>query len=323
MRKKLLAGLLLAAAFVAVSCDDTLNPYGEFKEKYVLNCVIRADTTFQIATVTGSYPPLSTNPYDNTNDPFIKGATIRIWNGDKVEIMRDTVVPRPENSEYKFDYSMYYAKNFRPAPYTEVEIEAVLPNGRKLKAKGITPDPIYFSKANSDTMITTKTTGDVRVLWNAPKKNAAFAAKLGIIYFHHENGQKVRKEAVVPVKYVPYGDKLVPIYPGSFLEPGYVVNMNTYNKTMELISDGDPNKQNYEILACILEVISMDDNLSAYYNATARGGDLYSVKLDETDYSNIDGGYGIFGIYIKNYYVLPMSPEYIQSFGYLPGLKSY
>lgn len=96
--------------------------------------------------------------------------------------------------------------------------------------------------------------------------------------------------------------------------------MSTVNQAMELISKGDPNKSNYIILSCIAEVLSLNEELSFYYNATARDRDIYSVKLDETDFSNIENGYGLFGVYMRTYHVMRFSHDYIRSFGYEPGL---
>jgi len=83
------------------SCNENLNPYGEFKDQYVLSCVVRADTSFQVAYLTNNYVTQDFNAYSNTVDPAIKNATIRIWNGDDtVAIMRDTSIARPAGSSY-------------------------------------------------------------------------------------------------------------------------------------------------------------------------------------------------------------------------------
>jgi len=317
MRKKIFILLCL----ILLSCDESLNPYGEFKEKYVLNCVIRADTTFQIAMLTRSYTSNNFDPYSDSTDHSIDGALIRIWNGkDIVAVFKDTLIERPEGDKYKTPYKVYYTNNFKPLPNSTVEIEAILPNGKKLKSSSVVPDEIMFNKEKCDTIIPEKNKDYIKIGWSSNQKNPVFVTRLAIYYFKHDKGKKVRGIADIPLNYVLFNGEYVPDYPKPTSDFIYSVNLDVINKTMELISKGDPVKSNYEILSCIAEVLSLDENLSYYYNSTARGRDSYSVKLDETDYSNIQGGYGVFGVYNKSYWVIRFKHDYIRSFGYIPGL---
>jgi len=88
------------------------------------------------------------------------------------------------------------------------------------------------------------------------------------------------------------------------------------NRSMREISAGDGNKSNYVIYGILIEVLSLDDNLTAYYNSTVKGKDPYSINLYETDYTNIDGGYGVFGIQIFSEAMINISYNYVTSFGY-------
>ena len=52
MKKNLLFILLVG---LLISCEENFEPFGDIKEKYALNCIIRGDTTFQIASLTRTY----------------------------------------------------------------------------------------------------------------------------------------------------------------------------------------------------------------------------------------------------------------------------
>jgi len=121
---------------------------------------------------------------------------------------------------------------------------------------------------------------------------------------------------VVPMNYSQYNGSYEPVYPGPLTSGYYRVDLATVSKAMELISGGDPSKSNYQMNGCDFEILSLDGNLSAYYNATARGQDLFSIKLSETDYSNISGGYGVFGVYMKTTAVSFFNSTYVKNFGY-------
>ncbi len=321
MKKIIVYLLVIITAAFTFSCEENLNPYGELNNKYVLNCVIRGDTTFQSATLTGAYQAANFDPYSNTSDKTIHGATIRIWSGnDKVAILKDTTIARPAGNSYQSPYSVYYSKDFQPNPSDTITIEAILPNGQRLKSSTLAPAQVAMSSL-SDAQIPPNNKNYLTFLWTTDQKDPIFITRLGIYYYKNVNGVKTSNIAVVPVNYVQYDNQWIPNYPKPSSEQGLSVDMATVSKAMQLISGDDPAKSNYTILGCILEVLSLDKNLSTYYNATARGRDIYSVKLDETDFSDITGGYGVFGVYMRTYKVAFFNHSYIKSFGYIPGLE--
>jgi hypothetical protein len=321
MKRLFMIPILGFMAILTLSCDESLNPYSDLQNKYVLNCVIRGDTTFQVAYLTKSYQTNDYNPYSNTEDEAIHGATIRLWSGkDKVAILKDTTLSRSESDSYKTKYSLYYSNNFQPYAGDSITIEALLPNGRRLKSKTTAPGSVYIS-SESDKYIPTESHSYVSFMWDTSQDNMVFITRLGIYYYKYLGNIKTTCFAVIPIKYIQYGGEWIPSYPRPTSEKVLSVDMAVISKTMQLISEGDSNKSNYVILGCVLEVLSLDKNLSMYYNSTARGQDIYSVRLDETDISTINGGLGIFGIYMKTKKVSFLTHSYIKSFGYTPGLE--
>lgn len=304
-----------------ISCEENFNPYGELKNRYILNCIIRGDTTFQTLTLTRNYQSENFDPYSNIEDVNIKNALVRIWNGNsKVTLLKDTTISRPAGDNYKTPYTVYKTDNFLPDPNSPIEVEAILPNGKKLTSTARVPDAIKISEDNSDKSIPPNNKNFIKIAWNTNEQNPVFIVRLAIYYFKHENGVKTRNFLEVPLNYIQYGNDWIPNYPKPITDLSFTVDMNTIKKAMELISKDDPIKSKYEILSCILEVLSLDPELRKYYFATARSRDIYSIKLDETDYTNINGGFGVFGVYMRTFWVLRFTHDYIKSFGYTPGL---
>lgn len=302
----------------AVSCSESFDPYGELKDGYVLNCIIRGDTTFQTATLSRTYLVTNNDPYSSTIDPALRNAVIRIWNGDSLVTMKDTVVDRESTSKYKYPYRLYYTNKFVLNSGKSLEIEARLENGQKLKSFTIPPPPVQFSQIEKNIPYQNKES--VYFAWNSGIINQTYVTRLSIYYTKKVNGVDKFMTKEIPLRYENYDNNFVPIYPivtnNNFLSVG----METVTEAMKLISEGDGNKGNYEIMGAYLEVIALDKNLSAYFNSTARSLDNFSVKLDETDFTNIENGFGLFGIYLRNTYLVPFTPAYIRSFGYKPGL---
>ena len=68
--------LFLMLIFLASSCEEDIVINSEFTQDYVLNCVIDADSSFQIATVQKTYRIEGFNPLENTEDKSVDDAAI-------------------------------------------------------------------------------------------------------------------------------------------------------------------------------------------------------------------------------------------------------
>ena len=88
-----------------------------------------------------------------------------------------------------------------------------------------------------------------------------------------------------------------------------------------MISQGDPNKKDYKIYGAVFTLMIFDENISNYYSTTNGFLDDFTIRIDEKDYSNIQGGLGIFGTYRTQSTGAVFTHNYIKSFGYTPGLN--
>ncbi|MBI9072416.1 MAG: DUF4249 family protein [Melioribacteraceae bacterium] len=313
--------LLFIGVLVSVSCEDDLNPFGEPDEKLILNCVLGGDRDTQIANFSRSYYVDNFDPYSYTDDNVIGDAHIRVWFEDSVKIFNDTIAQPGEGSKYEKPLKFYYHNSFVPAPDTDYEIEAALPDGRKLKSITHSPKLVKFSAAQSDTIIPPLEKDFVLIRWRSFEETPLYAAsKFTFIYFKRENGINIRYVKDIPHKYEKHNGKNVPFFP----EPSYISSIDvpllTFETALEEIWDGVTPKEDYTILAFILETIIYDQNLTSYYASKAELEEGFSITVNEANYTNIEGGIGIFGSYIKQYRAIKFSHDYIRSFGYTPGL---
>jgi hypothetical protein len=326
MRKIFIAASVLITVFFA-SCKDELDPFGETNEKYVLNCIIRSDTSYQTLTLAHSYTSTDFNPYSNTIDPAIKGAIIRLWEGtDKVTFFSDTTITRDASSPYLTPYSIYQARGIQPDAGTVLELEAILPSGKKLTATGIVPIKPAFEKLGQldgigDTIVPPVEKDYVRAQWGrvAAPKGTVYLPRMYIVYKVPVNGVEVRKIKLIPKNYYIYKGIEYAEYPGLSNYPWLNIDMTVINRCMAEISAGDSDKEKYKIYAIVVDVLSLDNNLSTYYNATNKNKDPYAIKLYETDFSNITGGFGVFGVSYLAGTTIDISAPYVRTFGYEHG----
>jgi len=309
--------LFFLIGFVFISCEEDFNPYGDYYERYAFTCVLKSDQHYQVATLFRSYKPDGYDPSTYTEDPSVVGADIRVWYNDSVFVFRDTSVARIDTSRYKTPFKYYYNEKFRVGNRKSIELEVLLPNGKRLRSTSVTPGQINYND-QSDVLIPAGGKSIVTFIWNTLDDGTFFSPRMAIRYKQNINGEIVEKTKDVPYKYVNQGGSLVPLYPPPSASATVVYDLSAITKTLEEISAGDPNKQNYSILQKIIfSVDAFDLPTSRYVSSTGGTIDDLTVNVDVADYTNIEGGFGLFGSYSKKDYTrLRFMEDYIESFGY-------
>jgi len=309
--------LVLISIPLFVSCDADFSPYAEFQDKYSLTCLLRSDTAFQTAILSHNYLPDQPDPNSYTIDPSIVGADIRVWYNDSVYVLSDSSETRTDTSRYTEPFRFYYNVKFKISPQEEIEIEVLLPNGRRLFASSVTPKAIIFSN-ESDVIIPPVNSEFVNFVWAASEQGAYYLPKFEIKYLQIINGISELKTIEVPIKYISNNGNIEPVYPEASNRTNVVYSMESITQTLDKISEGDPNKQNYTVYQTpLFNLLAFDAALSRYASSTSQSLNDLTVTLNTADYTNIQGGLGIFGSYIKkNYSSIKFQQNFIESFGY-------
>ncbi len=293
---RLLFAVLLCFSFLQISCDNSIDYIGDFNQQYSLNCVLRSDKDVQYATIKRSYPP--GNEFNQAN---VQDAEIKLILPDTTLFFRDTVISNQLNTHVSY---VYYLKNFILPKNTYIRIEAVLPDYTTLYAE-------------------TKSAQYSTILLETEELSLPGTADDAVFYTWRTLGQR-DSLLLIPSIYIRYfilGQDTAVKY--KKIDGTYFINTGTYKVTnyalslaMNQISDGIPDKSSINILNACLEIKLCDTMLGMYAAASQTFEDEFSVRISETDFTNINGGYGIFGTYISETFDLPITPEYINSFGY-------
>lgn len=331
MKKILFLFAIILNTVLLISCEEAFNPQGDFDDQYVLNCIIKIDTTFQLATISRSYK--ANNGYSTTGnieDQSVQNAKITLicynFLGTEVYQFRDTIVENFYDRRFKTPIHFYYLKKFNPSiAKTEinnsgvfqrygynVKIEAVLPDRKKLTAVS------YTSGLDSSKINTYKRTNPV----NLGLESLSFRIysnsqpELLIKYSKLENGNWVEYEKLVPKYYSIEGKNEIPIYP--IIEPTeQYIRYDTLSirKTLQNISAGDPNKQNYVIKKIIFMLNVLDEAFASYLSTQQTFRTDFSYRETQPDYTNINGGLGVFGVMYTIKMEVPLQLM-IRSLGY-------
>jgi hypothetical protein len=311
--------ILFSLLIFSTSCEENFSPFGELRDEYVFNCTLRGDSTLHFASISKSYYAEFNPSLSNPAERFIGGADIRIWRGDSVYRFKDSLVYLNRDGE-DVPLNVYCTDNFIPEANNILQIEALTPDGKRLKASTRIPTAPRFRKSEIDTIIPPPD-GTLNLKWAQDEPDLIYAPEINMYYFKRENGKKVRKIGKIPLEYLSVKGEYVPSYPKPGKASAFSISKNTIDRFMRGISEGDPNKGDYTILSVIVDVHVYDINLSNYYVSTTQKLDDFSVQLEAVNFSNIEGGLGIFGSFISTKHVLKFDSEYVGSFGYVPGIR--
>lgn len=317
MKKVCLSLLLLCLVIISFTCEENFSPKTGFVQQYALFCIVNGDTSYQYAVIERSYNVEGLDPSSYDENTFIKDAKVKIRYNDTDFPLKDST-SMINNKEFSF----YYTNSLVPDAGKLMEIRAELPNGNILTGNTVTPkaNNISFDYENirSDTYIEQKE-GGLFFIWHLSGEDTAgilYLPALKINYYKFENGQSLLRHKEVPVSYFRNGANYLPNFPIVTQGNTLTYEMDAINRAMREISEGDSVKTNYSIIDAELELLLLDDNLAPYYTTIQTFLDGYSVILNQQDFSNINGGYGVFGSFFSRILHLSFSSDFVLSFGY-------
>ncbi|RJP59719.1 MAG: DUF4249 family protein [Ignavibacteriales bacterium] len=312
--KKLQILFFALTVFILLGCEENFSPKGDFEEKFALTCLVRGDTALQIASLFSSYDVDGYDPSVYDENPAYLGADIRLWYQDTVYIFEENTVFNPTNPDSLFHF--YYLDKFKPTGKGELlEIEATLRNGKRLRASCYTPGRFNYNTQETSNTIPPVNTSNVNIVWTTEDTDNFYVGRIKVKYFENIGGTSTQKWLHLPVRLVDNNGELIPIYPVASKSRAVSYSMNAINHAFQSLSENIA-KENITISTYgIVEVLSLDENLSRYY-ASILEDNKYTVRVNESDYSNVDGGFGVFGSLNRETKRITIQSDYITSFGY-------
>jgi hypothetical protein len=309
MIRKVIYLILYITAIFLVSCDDEITYNSEFEEEAVLYCIIDAEQEEQYAVVKKSFEDQS-----DTQNNYIRNAEVELSSSNQ-----SVVLLSGEGDGINLPEHYYYTDNFKPSAGSNLSIKAILPNGKELSSELVLPQfSLFFFELDEVYIPLEESTSDYKVNWNIKYKSddIAFLAVMYIDYTIISDGTEIPMRVEIPVDYESDNDKSVPLYSAVTNNTFQYFKQSAVHKTLQLLSEDDVSKANYRIIGGTVELYILEENLATYFGSTETFKNTYSVKLYETIVSNIEGGKGIFGAYIKKILPVNISKSYIRSLGY-------
>ena len=292
MKKNLTkAFIFLIIAISIASCQNNFSPIVNYKKNYALNCIIRGDTSLQYATIIQSFG----NEDFNKDSAFVSGALLKLNYDGKDYFFNDTTSGGADKITY------YFLKNFKLSSGKQLKIEADLPDGTILNSSTQTPDPGILVFGGANTIPPENSDKVISIHWNLyyySGESLYYRPFLYIEYKKNINGSVVYKQKEVPVEYNLENNKNVPVYPKISMNNSIVYSLNAFNATLTQLEESDT-VSNYNILNAKFVLWVLDKNLAAYLLSTESFQEDFSLRIEAADFTNVQGGFGIFGSFLK------------------------
>ena len=316
MNKKIKIFTLMLISILTVTCDDYVNPYSEFKEKYVLSCVLNPQDSIHTLVLMKNIKPGVTVTDSSISSLIVDDAIINIWYKDKIVTFKQSK-GKDKIPEVKEGY--YYTKELEVIRGQSYYLEAIVNENKKLKSSMIMPTLLEINYKGMSPQIPAKANEpggnkNIAISWNFNSILNTSTVKFFLSFKNVETGEVFYKN--VPHNYSLKNGKYIPLYykPQQFGQ--LLVSLETFDIFLNELKNELKIVSNYTVLGLILDFYVYDNNLMNYYNSVNAFKDNLSMVIDESDYSSISGGYGIFGGVLIDRKSMRITNEFLSNYGF-------
>lgn len=307
--------------FFAISaCDVEFNPKGDFLDRAVIFGVLSPQQTVHIVRITKTYDPPGFNPIEYTASNQITNAVVTITVNALTTVLTDTTLRREDTSRYQDSIRAFvYTPSTiqRGSTYT---LSATIPGYGTLTAQ-TTPPAIGTIEVDQTTR-TSLTNPDISrrdvLLYATPANNGE--GHLVKVFLEYEvatvtPGTFVKEE--VPTLTTNYQDCLTydAVYPQIRRRQQvagrevWLLPFDSYQRTiLKILKTHEGQVVNFRRV--ILAIVQADKPLYTYYSLVGGFRDEFSIRVDEPNYSNIEGGLGFFGSYTADSLSIALPPDF-------------
>lgn len=302
LHKKLALNLVsIVATIIAAGCSDSFQPKGAYEQKLVIYSVLsnRSDSLF--LRVYSSYNPPGHNPFDNNTDTDLKGAWVTVTNDSVSYSLGGIVIPRTDKSRYTTNINGYLAQPFR---YQDLKSYTLVVTSSEGNASAVvtTPGPGVVEANNGFVLkAPQKYTDDISAKVRLSPVTAGYLLRLYV-----EFDVVVGSRTVHVRTEVPKGIRSTPeasfVYDYPLLQKRITDRILVFeivyfslNAYEAFLVDQVANYGEIKLTRATFVLTQVELNLYNYYNLANGFLDEFSIRSDLPDFSNISGGYGVFG----------------------------
>jgi hypothetical protein len=294
-------------------CENSFNPKGPYADHMVVYSILSAQSDTQYVRLYTTYNPSGYNPLEDTIDNVVRGALVSVSEGGTTAKYRDTVITRFDKSRYKDDLGVYVAFPFHVLPGKSYNLSIASAKYGTVTASLAVPDRgkvevinRYVLKGQGDR------NEDLAVIGWLRYDARGFLIRYYLAYEVLEGSTWMSRWTEMPssvsiwmdttkkYEYPRLQRRTVPPV-DRVKEMSELVHMsrNAYElKSSEVRSQYSADR--IRIKGVWFVLTQVEQNLYTYYAIANAFQDEHSIRLDMPDWTNIQGGYGVFGGFVED-----------------------
>lgn len=281
---------LILLLLVIVGCDDGFSPKGSFENGYSFFCIINGNTSVQKAYVAKNYNPPNIVPGTFEGEKSIPNAKVSLFYNNSSFSFYDSTLLSEEDGRV---YYSYFLENFSVSE-NQMTIVVELDDGSVLSSNAMCTGNLRFSY-DSQKNIVYNLKDAYRVAFYDKNDAFYFSPKLFINYEEKIGNAVINKRIEVPRRYLINGNDVIPEYPDLAERLDFYYPILMIENTLNSIKESALQNSIIVINNLTLEVLEVSEPLAAYFEVNKTFNDGFTIKSQQPEYSNINGGKGIFG----------------------------
>jgi len=305
--------LLVCLSVFVLSCDDSVSPYGPFEPRLTVYALLNTNSDVQIIRVYSSFD-ISLDPAGGkAPDTLLNDATIRLSQGNNTFALRDTVIFRNDLHLYKGDIAAKVA-SFAPEFGKTYTITVQSPSLGSVTATATVPSQSSMTVFGLYSILFPEYYNSAMLRMNVTTSSKGFVLRMFVDYEVFINDIWFPKQDEVPRNFITLDDGTsIPSFAQLELSTGKLDQLWSLKTLAYSISSARERYNAYHITfkRVIIEVRQFDEHLFNYYKRVNAFRDPRTIRTDAPDYTNIEGGLGVFGAFTVERLTFDFPPDYV------------
>lgn len=308
--------LLIPVIIFLVGCDDSVSPYAPFDPRITVFAILNTSTATQVVRAYSSFDPTLGPNGGTAPDTLLNDAVITLSDQNTAYMLRDTTILRSDLSNYGGDiaakvtsltpaFGKTYTLTVQSASKGTVAARTTVP------PQAIISIPFLFSLSNPLSY-------DVSNLGiNVQTFSKGYVLRMLLDYEVLINGIWFPNQDEVPRSFVVQPDGTsVPSYAGLDLSGEKLLDLSWPLKNLTYtirVAVQQYNAYHITFKRVVIEIRQYDEHLYNYYQVVRGFRDSRTIRTDAPDYTNVEGGLGVFGAFTIERVVFDLPPDFIDN----------
>jgi hypothetical protein len=304
MGQRLLLPVALLILLIWPGCENNFSPIGGYNKQLVVYGVLSNRSDSQYVRIYTNYNPSGNDLSEQTTDTGVHGAIVTMMDDSTTYRFKETAIPRDTTIRYSSDIVGYVGFPCRLRPG---KIYSLAINSDQGRATALVYVPSHgFLFVNTPKSLTDPRSAldDISVTLGISPWARGYLVRL-FINFDVMVGQNWEHRKVeVPS----FGDSLMT--PGAYGYPTLTIGPSGSTSTVVFRREAylgilkqqieRPYGSSFTLTTATFVLTQVDQNLFNYYNTVNGYQDLYTIRLDQLDFTNINRGVGLFGAMVED-----------------------